>query len=65
MLTRLDLTPMQHATLLGLVGLAISVMQNDEAQGRAFISTLTQPGVEETAKAIVEMLNGDDPGLVT
>jgi len=26
---------------------------------------LTQPGVEETARAIVEMLNGDEPGLIT
>lgn len=65
MLTRLELTPMQHATLLGLVGLAISVMQNNEEQGREFISTLTQPGVEETAKALVEMLNGDESGLIT
>jgi len=64
-MTRLDLTPMQHATLLGLVGLAIAVMQNNEEQGRAFISTLTQPGVEETARAIVEMFNGDELGLIT
>jgi hypothetical protein len=65
MMTRLDLTPMQHATLLGLVGLAIAVMQNDETQGRAFVVTLTQPGVEETAKEIVEMLNGAEPEIIT
>jgi hypothetical protein len=53
---------MEHATLLGLVGLAVSVMQNDEAQGRAFISTLSQPGVQDAAKAIVERLSAMSGG---
>jgi hypothetical protein len=53
---------MEHATLLGLVGLAVSVMQNDEAQGRAFINTLSQPGVQDAAKAIVERLSAMSGG---
>jgi len=58
----LEMSPMEHATLLGLVGLAVSVMQNDEEQGRAFISTLSQPGVQDAAKAIVERLSAMSGG---
>lgn len=56
---RLEFSPMEHATLLGLVGLAVSVMQGNEEQGRAFIKTLSQPGIEATAKALIEKLNAD------
>ena len=58
----LEMSPMEHATLLGLVGLAVSVMQNDEEQGRAFINTLSQPGVPDAAKAIVERLSAMSGG---
>lgn len=45
---------MEAATLLSLVGLAVAVMQNDEERGREFISALAQPGIEVTARSIVE-----------
>lgn len=50
----LAVTDMEAATLLSLVGLAVAVMQNNEAQGREFISALSQPGIEATARSIVE-----------
>lgn len=53
---RMEFTPMEHATLLGLVGLAIAVMQNDEERGPDLIKTLSQPGVEAAARALVEKL---------
>jgi len=57
---RMEFTPMEHATLLGLVGLAVSVMQHNEEQGRQFVATLTQPGIEATAKALIEKLNAPE-----
>lgn len=50
----LSVTDMEAATLLSLVGLAVAVMQNNEEQGREFISALSQPGIEATARSIVE-----------
>lgn len=50
----LDLTDMEAATLLSLVGLSIAVMQNDEEAGRGHIEALSLPGIEPVAKAIVE-----------
>ena len=60
---------MQAATLLSLVGLAVAVMQNDEERGREFIAALSQPGIEASAREIVEQcseLLADPPsGLVS
>lgn len=50
----LSVTDMEAATLLSLVGLAVAVMQNNEEQGREFISALAQPGIEATARSLVE-----------
>jgi hypothetical protein len=50
----LDLTEMEAATLLSLVGLAVAVMQNDEEAGRGHIEALSLPGIEAAAKGIVE-----------
>lgn len=50
----LDLTDMEAATLLSLVGLAVAVMQNDEVAGKGHIEALSLPGIEPTAKRIVE-----------
>jgi hypothetical protein len=52
----LDLTPMEHAVLMALVGLAVAVMQGDEERGPELVKTLTQPGVEAVAKSITEKL---------
>jgi len=58
----LEMSPMEHATLLGMVGLAVSVMQDDEVQGRAFINMLSQPVVQDAAKAVVERLSAMSGG---
>lgn len=50
----LDLTEMEAAVLLSLVGLSIAVMQNDEAAGRGHVESLSMPGVEAVAKRLVE-----------
>lgn len=50
----LELTDMEAATLLSLVGLAVAVMQNDEQAGTGHIEALSLPGIEPTAKRIVE-----------
>lgn len=55
----LELDELERATLLALVGLAVSVMQNDEANGREFIKALSQEGMEPLAKALVEKLNAE------
>lgn len=64
----LDLTEMEAATLLSLVGLAIAVMQSDEDAGRGHIESLSLPGIEPVAKAIVEkcalLFTPNDPAPV-
>lgn len=61
----LDLTEMEAATLLSLVGLAVAMMQNDEDAGRGHIEALSLPGIEPVAKSIVEkcalLLTPNDP----
>lgn len=52
----LDLNELEHASLMALVGLAVSVMQQEEEIGRKFISTLSQPGIQEVCKSLVERL---------
>lgn len=58
-LLTLRLNALDRATLLAMVGLAVSVMQNDEENGRAFIATLSQQGIEPIAKSLVERLNAE------
>lgn len=53
----LQLNELESASLLALVGLAVSVMQNDEATGREFITALSQEGMEQVCKALVEKIN--------
>jgi hypothetical protein len=53
----LELNELERASLLALVGLAVSVMQNDEENGREFIKALSQEGMEEVCKRLVEKLN--------
>jgi hypothetical protein len=55
----LDLNELERASLLALVGLAVAVMQNDEENGREFIAALSQPGIQELCKGLVERLNGE------
>jgi hypothetical protein len=45
------------AVCTGLVGLAIAVMQGDEAQAQEFGRNLSTPMVEEVAKGLVQRLN--------
>lgn len=45
------------AVCTGLVGLAIAVMQGDEAQAKDFGRNLSNPMVAEVAKGLVERLN--------
>lgn len=52
----LTFTPMEHATLVSLVGLSIAVMQNDEELGRQYIDALSSPGVEAASKELVGKL---------
>lgn len=54
----LELDELERASLLALVGLAVSVMQNDEENGREFIKALSQEGMEAICKALVEKING-------
>lgn len=54
---RIDLDEIETGALLALVGLAVSVMQNDEENGRGFIAALSQPPMEAICKALVEKLN--------
>jgi hypothetical protein len=55
----LELNELERASLLALVGLAVAVMQNDEENGREFITALSQPGIQEICKSLVERLNGE------
>lgn len=55
----LHLNALERAVTLALVGLAVSVMQNDGENGRAFIATLSQEGVEPIAKSLFERLNAE------
>lgn len=52
----LDLTPMEHATLISLAALGVAVMQNDEERGKEHVTLLSYPGVEETAEAVLGKL---------
>jgi hypothetical protein len=52
----LELNELERASLLALVGLAVSVMQNDEENGREFVKALSQEGMEEVCKRLVEKL---------
>ena len=54
-----DLAPVEYATLLGLLGLAISVMQNDEKQGREYIRLLSHPSIEKAVAGVVEKMMSD------
>jgi precorrin-6B methylase 1 len=56
MSVQIDFTPMEHATALSLVALAIAVMQNDDERGREHITLLSQPGIEESARTVLEKL---------
>jgi hypothetical protein len=56
----LELNELERAALLALVGLAVSVMQNDEENGREFIQALSQSGIEPVCRSLVEKLNGVD-----
>lgn len=58
-LLTLRLNALDRAVMLALVGLAVSVMQNDEENGRQFIATLSQEGIEPIAKSLVERLNAE------
>ena len=53
-----ELNELERAALLALVGLAVSVMQNDEENGREFIKALSQEGMEDICKGLIEKLNG-------
>lgn len=53
----LHLNSLDRATLLALVGLAVSVMKSDEENGRSFIATLSQDGIEPIVKSLFERLN--------
>jgi len=52
----LDFTPMEHATLISLTALGIAVMQGDQERGTEHMKILSQPGVEASAKALLEKL---------
>ncbi len=54
--TTITFTPMEHATLVCLTALGIAVMQNDEERGREHIVTLSSPGVEAAAQALIAKL---------
>jgi hypothetical protein len=53
----LELNELERAALLALVGLSVSVMQNDEENGREFIKALSQEGMEGVCKELIERLN--------
>lgn len=55
----LELDELERASLLALVGLAVSVMQNNEQHGREFIKALSQEGMEAICKALVEKISGE------
>lgn len=55
--TTLELTELERAALLALVGLSVSVMQHDEQNGRQFVAALSQPGMEEVCRRLVERLS--------
>jgi hypothetical protein len=65
----MEFSPMEHATLLSLVALGISVMQGDEDGGREHVILLSSPGIEAQAKALVPKLlaplNNDEPEVIT
>jgi hypothetical protein len=52
----LELTPMEHATLVSLAALGVAIMQNDAERGQEHIAILSQPGVEESAKTVIRAL---------
>lgn len=45
---------------MALVGLAISVMQNDRQRGEEFIQLLSSQGLESVCMALVERLSNDE-----
>ena len=56
-----EFAPIEYATLLGLVGLAVSVMQSDEEQGRDYIKLLSNPAIEKAAAGVVDKLMSAKP----
>lgn len=54
--TDVEFAPVEYATLLGLVGLAVAVMQSDEEQGRDYIKLLSNPAIEKAAAGVVDKL---------
>jgi hypothetical protein len=55
-----EFAPIEYATLLGLVGLAVSVMQSDEEKGRDYIKLLSNPAIEKVAQSVVEKIMSAD-----
>jgi len=60
--TRLDLTPVERAALMALVGLAVTVMQNDRENGQQFIELLSAKEMEGVCMGLVHRLNGTPGG---
>ena len=56
----MDMSELERAALLAMVGLAVSVMQNDEETGKEFIAALSQEGMEQVCRGVVEKLSGVD-----
>ena len=57
----IDLDELERASLLALVGLAVAVMQNDEENGKEFIKALSQEGMEQVCRGVVEKINATVP----
>lgn len=49
-----EFSALELAVTLGMMGLGVAVMQNDEENGRVFIASLSQDGVEAVCKAVLE-----------
>lgn len=57
----IELDELERASLLALVGLAVAVMQNDEENGKEFIKALSQEGMEQVCRGVVEKVNAAVP----
>ena len=52
----INLSPEMFATLTGLTGLAVAVMQNDQEIAQGFATMLSDPEMEPVAKEIIDLL---------
>ena len=53
----LELSELERASLLALVGLAVAVMQDDRESGQEFATMLSAPEMETLCRIVVEKLN--------